>query len=502
MKKVSITHLFLSVLISTLLCLPSKAATIDQEPQLYSAYQDVLKLKLESGRAKLSRIIPNAAQLGHYHFISSLADALEVIVTEDEELYKKLQSSEEDHLRGIRDMEENDPHKRFYASEIRIHWAIAKILFEDELRAGWSLKTAYSDIERNIEEFPDFAPNFKSYGSMHVLFAVVPESYHWLLKFFGVRANSIDGWQELNRINANSPYWVETGMIKALIAMNILNREDQTLEILDDLITRQKDNLIINYFYHSALIKYSRSEQSLEGLKKLIFAGKSYYPIHHIHYKIGEIYLQKQSYSMARFYYAKFLNLHKGTNYVKDTWFKIFLTFYLENNDKMAEIHWTKATKSGRAIIAADRNAQDLLEQDMYPNKSLIRARLATDGGYFLLATQSLNDIKQGSLTNKKEETEYFYRFARLYHKEEKIDDAMFYYLNTIKKAGKENWYFAPSSSLYIGYLYEANEDYEKARYFYEKALSYKKHKYKAGIDNKALAALELLKEKYPEQAK
>ena len=374
-----------------------------------------------------------------------------------------------------------------------------KIIFEDELKAGWSLKTAYSDIERNIEEFPDFAPNYKSYGSMHVLFAVVPESYHWLLKFFGVRANSIRGWEELNRINLDSPYWIETGMIKSLIALNIINQEDRTKEILTELIKYQKDNLIINYLYHSALIKYSRSESSLEGLKKLIFAGNSYHPINHIYYKIGEIYLQKQQYAMARFYYAKFLNLHRGRNFIKDTWFKIFLTFYLEGNDKMAEIHWSKADKSGRTVIAADRNAGDLLDQDDYPNKALIKARLATDGGYYLLASQALNDIKQGSLSTKKEEAEYFYRYGRLYDKEEKKDDAIFYYLNTIKKAGKENWYYAPNASLYIGYIYENLEDYEKAKYFYEKASSYKKHKYKAGIDNKSYAALELLKEKAPD---
>ena len=102
-------------------------------------------------------------------------------------------------------------------------------------------------------------------------------------------------------------------------------------------------------------------------------------------------------------------------------------------------------------------------------------------------------------MTNKKEECEYFYRYGRLFDKEEHKEDAIFYYLNTIKKTGKENWYYAPTASLYIGYIYENQHDYEKAQYFYKKALTYKKHKYKSGIDQKALAALELLKPKYPE---
>lgn len=283
------SHLFLSTILFLSIAFHSFSKPLDQEPELNSAYQDILKLKLSSGREKLSKIIPSHSQLGHYYYISSLADVFEVLVTEDEKVYKKYEDSEDDNLRGLREMDDSDPLKRYYASEIRIHWAVAKIMFDDEVKAGWSLKSAYSDIERNIEEFPDFTPNFKSFGTLHVLFAVVPDSYHWLLKLFGVRANSIQGWEELNRIDNTSPYWIETGLTKAMIAINIINSEEKSMKILDDLIVTQKDNLIINYLYHNALIKYAHSEQALNGLKRLVYTGKDYYPIHNVYYKIGEV---------------------------------------------------------------------------------------------------------------------------------------------------------------------------------------------------------------------
>ena len=109
----SITHLFLSIVFFVLTLSPVQSKTIDQEPQIFSAYLDILKLKLESGRTKLDRIIPTQSQLGHYHFVKSLADVLEILVTEDEALYKKYDDSEEDNLRGLREMEDSDPHKRF-----------------------------------------------------------------------------------------------------------------------------------------------------------------------------------------------------------------------------------------------------------------------------------------------------------------------------------------------------------------------------------------------------
>lgn len=488
-------HLFLLVIFfgsSFSIC----AESIKDDPAIYEAYNDILKLKIVAGREKLNQIIPHHSQLGHYHFVKSLADVIEIVITEDPDLYKKYEDSEDDNLRGLRDMDESDPHKRFYAAEIRIQWAIVKLMFGDEVKAGWSLKNAYGDIQKNIQLYPEFKSNYKSYGTLHVLFAVVPESYHWILKFFGIRGNSIQGWSELNIIENDNPYWIETSLIKALIAINIINKEEQTMSILDELLSQHRDNLIVNYLHNSALIKYSKSEKALPNLRKLLFTSDGYYKINNVQYKLGDIYMQKQQYPLARHYYSTFLNEHKGKNYIKDTWFKIFLSYWLEGNVKMAEIHYAKAKESGSTFASADKNADGILSEDSYPNVFLMKARLATDGGYFIMAQQALDNVQQGSLADKKEESEYFYRFGRLYDKQNLDEDAIFNYLNTMKKAGKQTWYFAPSASLYTGYIYESRKDYTKAYYYYQKAMTYKKHKYKAGIDNKAHAALELLKEK------
>ncbi|MEP2025742.1 hypothetical protein [Reichenbachiella sp.] len=480
----------------------TEAQSIKDHPEIYDAYHDVLKLKIESGRAKLNQVIPNHAQLGHYHYVKSLADVVEILISEDPKLFKKYEDSEEDNLDGLREMEESDPHYRYYNAEIRIQWAIVKIMFEEDMKAGMSLKTAYNYIEKNIEKHPDFVANYKAYGSLHVLFAVVPESYHWILKFFGIKGNSILGWDELNKIQPDSPYWLETGLIKALIAINILNKEKQTLTLLDELKKSHKDNLIVNYLYNTALVKYAKSEQALPNLRKLLFTSAEYHHIDNVYYKLGDIYMQKQQYPLARYHLSKFLNQYQGTNYIKDTWFKIFLSYWLEGNEKMAEIHWNKAKDSGRTFASADRNANSILEEDNYPNPLLMKARLATDGGYFGLANQALKNIQQGSLADKKDESEYFYRYGRLDDKTGKDQDAIFNYLNAIKKAGKENWYFAPSACLYTGYIYESRKDYKKAEFYYEKAMSYKKHPYKAGIDHKAHAALELIQDKLPKKKK
>ncbi|MCV9389461.1 tetratricopeptide repeat protein [Reichenbachiella ulvae] len=492
----SYAHLFLFILLLLSHFPTFGQKSIDSYPRIYQAYQNILKLKFEAGRDQLKAIIPSQEELGHYHYTMSLADAMEILISEDESLFKKYEDSEDNHLEGVEELDDDDPYKKFYSAEIKIHWAIVKTLFQEEMRAGWALKNAYSEIKDNIEEHPDFKHNYKSLGTLHVLFAVVPESYYWVLRYFGLRANVIEGWQELSEIDFKNPYWLETSLIKCLIAINIVNKEEVTMDLLQDILQHNKDNLAVNYFYNLALIKYSHSEDALSSLTRLTYVGGEYYSISYILYHLGEIYLQKQEYDMARLYYSRFLNMHKGKNYIKDTWFKIFLCYWLEGQKKIAELHWEKAQKSGQEFVAADKNAADYLSRDKYPNPELYKARLATDGGYFDIAHRTLKGIKQQSIKSEKEEVEYFYRYGRLYDKEGEKEEAIFHYLNAIKKSGDENWYFAPSACLYTGYIYESRGDYEKAAYYFNKVFSYNKYKYKDGLDYKAKAALLLIKDK------
>lgn len=494
-KKVSYAHLFCFVLLTVLVSpVVGQHTEFDKAERIYSAYKNVFKLKIATARADLDNIIPTQQELGHYHFTQSLADALEIIVTQNPNLYSKYQENEYDHLKAINELDDKNPYKLFYAAEIKMHWAIVKTLFQEDLKAGWALRSAYQEIELNIERFPDFNPNHKTYGTLQVLFAAVPESYHWILNYLGIKGNALEGYQELNRVSSKSPFILESQLTSLLITLNFLNMQEESLALLSDLLKRSQDNLLVHYFNSVALIKYARSEEALPSLNKMTFIGKGYIDIPQVYYQLGEVYLQKQEYTAARTYYSSFLHKYKGTNFIKDAWFKIFLSYWLDNQTKMAELPWEKGKKTGSVLVYADRNASDFLSEDIYPNQELFRARLATDGGYFDLAHNVLDNLKKDDLKTKKDECEYFYRRGRLAHKEGDTESGLFYYLNAIKKSGKSSWYFAPSACLQMGYIYTSRNDKVKAEYYFNKALTYKKHKYKEGIDHQAKSALEALK--------
>jgi tetratricopeptide (TPR) repeat protein len=106
-----------------------------------------------------------------------------------------------------------------------------------------------------------------------------------------------------------------------------------------------------------------------------------------------------------------------------------------------------------------------------------------------------VNSVIDTDLASTKDEVEFPYRKARLFHKSEEIPDAIRFYKETIFLQGDNYWYFAPNACLQLGYIFQEQSNSPQARQYFEKALSYKKHEYKNSIDSKAKSALAQLKE-------
>ena len=487
------SHLFLFLIIYIGLFTNVTCQSIRDVPKINDAYRNILKLKLSIGREQLDVLTPLEKESCHFHYVQNIADVLELLITQDEQLYDKIDKHEDQNLKGLKFTDDSNPYKLFYESEIRLQWALVKTLFGEDISAGMAIRSANNAMEKNKKRFPDFSPNNKTLGMLKILFSTLPENYTWLFNIMGMKGDIHLGVSKLESIQSSSPYYLEAQLIKILAFINILNKEKEALNILDELLKTNVDNLLLNYIQASALIKYGHSELALNKLSKLQYHSTDYLFLPMINYRLGEIHLQKQDFRVARNYFALFLNNYNGKDFIKAAWFKIFLSYWLSNDENMAKVHFKKAKESGRSFADPDKNARGLLNEDYYPNRRLMKLRLATDGGYFNNAKGISNLITEADFESKKEKTEYFYRIGRLNHKSGELDEAVFYYLNTIKKSGNEKWYFAPNACLQTGYIYTEKNDLEKAEFYFKKALNYKKHKYKESIDRKAKAALSVL---------
>ena len=159
-----------------------------------------------------------------------------------------------------------------------------------------------------------------------------------------------------------------------------------------------------------------------------------------------------------------------------------------------AKINFDKAKVAGNDSAEPDKYAAKQLEDPKMPNHKLLKARFSTDGGYYDQASAALLSVIPSELKTPKEQTEFYYRKARLAHKTNDLVSAKTLYLQCITLTKDNPWYFGANSALQIGYIAQEQRDYATAKKYFELALSYKRHEYKSSIDSKAKFALEQIK--------
>lgn len=462
---------------------------------LTAAYDHILALQLEKGRNELKDIhVKDEHEKGFALYALNLADILEMLLSEDPELYSKNKHLEKERLASVDELSDTNPWKRFCEAEIKLQWAFVKVKNGDELNAVWNFSQSYKAIVANSEEFHDFLPNKKTTGVFNIIFGAVPQKYQWLLNFFSMKGSTEDGVESLEYLAETEELLaLESNILLLLTNAYLMDNATAAIQKLTSLSNGRKENKLLKYLLGITLIKNSQAEKALQVIQEADNLHTSYLPIVYTEYLKGEIMLQMGKYQQASVHYAAFILNYKGENFIKDTYYKLFLANYLNGNDNEAQSFREKAKDAGVTITEADKYAEKQISGESNPNKDILKIRLATDGGFYKRADSLIQRFTVADFTNQKDQVEFIYRKARLYDKCKLTEKAITQYKLTLEKAGNHNWYFAPNAALQLGYLYAAKGAKEKAISYFERALSYKNYEYKNSIDHKAKAALQSL---------
>ena len=419
-------------------------------------------------------------------YIQSLSETLQLIISEDQ---KQFDEFEERFQRRLEIFSGKNADEKLLRGELNLQWAFVYLKFGHELDGAVHLRRAYNAISELKKESPSFQPALKASGLLNVMIGSVPEKYNWVLDLFNMTGSVQQGLSELTEISAaDHPMAYEAKLWHAFIRGFVLQDPLGGLSLVDPLVNENSSEPLLLFLTANLYMKNGESEPALFYLYKLdTLTGLT---IPYCEYLKGEISLHKAAYADAIKYYNRFLLAYNGSNYVKDSYYKIALSHWLSGNKSEALIFLDKARKEGKDQTEADKHASRNLDNLDLSTVSLTRARFYTDGGYYQEAQKILDEVDQQSLTVKRHQVEYLYRRARLAHKKQEVEKAKSYYLNTIARSGDEPWYFAPNSCLQLAYIYEAEKNVNEARKYFEAALKHKKHEYKNSIDSKARSGI------------
>lgn len=461
------------------------------DPDLQKAYQSVLNLETDKAYSELQKL-PPATNPFHKIYVESFLETLDVLISEDEVKFARIENNFRARFKYL-DSQLETAETLFLKAELNLQRGFNFLNLGQDFNAVLAIRTAYNQSALCLEKYPNFIPIKKTSGVIQVMIGSVPDKYSWLLNLIGMSGSVATGQQQLQELRKSSSSLNTEATILYFTIKGLINQqhEEATKGILKCL-EEQPYNRLTLFLGVNMLMKNSQSEQALQLINTLDEHPQGL-PMFYIDYLRGEILLQKGVYQESIISYQRFIHNYKSDNFKKDSYYKIALCYWLQNKDEEAQKYFSLAKKTGKDIAEPDRYASAQLKGNAFPNAKLLKLRLFTDGGYYEEALETLKKISITELTSEKDKAEYHYRKARLADKLGDLETAQFHYKKTVTLSGENPWYFAPNAALQLGYIARANNDFNTARKYFERALAYKKHEYKNSIDGKAKSALEQL---------
>lgn len=468
-------------------------------PEQRLTYANLQKLKIQPARQLLTRMPANdRAAAGVRIFLDNYADMLVLVTSDDDRLFDQLSGREDDRLDALKQLDDTSPWQRVMQAEVRLHWAFVKLKFGREVSASWDVIRAYKLLAENQKRFPHFLPTYKSLGTLHVMIGSVPDNYAWVARLLGLRGSVRQGQQELQRAQQDAVFGLEARLIDLMVRAYVLTFTEADGQTLRQLVRDNPDNLLLYFFGATIEQKNGHSEQALAYLTTRP-TGPAYGPLPVVDNILGDIYLQKGQYSLSESYFTQFLRVYKGQNFRKDSYYKLFLCRWLANQpDAQTRPLLANVLSVGRTTTESDKAAQKFaeayLKQGALPNqKGLMRARLASDGGFTDSALAYLRPYSESQFATVAGQAEYNYRLGRIHQRRNDPDVAIPYLSRALVLSETDQLSFGAMASLQLGYIYQQKNDRTRAKPFFQKALTFRHHEYKNSVDNKARAGLDQL---------
>jgi tetratricopeptide (TPR) repeat protein len=235
-------------------------------------------------------------------------------------------------------------------------------------------------------------------------------------------------------------------------------------------------------------LKLNKNESAIQILENRPLA-EEYEKFYFLDHLLGVAKLNKHD-STAIEHLTNFNANFKGVNYIKSNLQRMSWYYYIKGDLDKAKEYKEAIFSRGSSIHEEDKQAQNFAAKPE-PNRRLLSTRLYYDGGYFDLALTAISAIDPKSLSTPSLKAEYCYRKGRILEKQGQIEPSLKLYEACTLFAIDSEEYYGAYAALYLGNHYLKVMDLEKAKKFYERALTFPKNKeYTESIELRAKAGL------------
>jgi len=461
------------------------------DPDLQKAYNFVMTLQPENANEILRK--SKGYEL-HKIYLQSLNETIHILITEDHASFPQIEQKFKERMKYLEGLPET-AETLWLQAELTLQKGFCYLNLNQELNSVFAIRKAYQLTLDCLKKYPGFVPSKKTSGVIQVMIGSVPEKYSWFISLLGMKGSVTTGQKQLSDLRLSKSSLSMEASILFFTVKGFINQEfAEAAEGINLSLKEQPNNKLLLFIGVNMLVKDARSEEALALINR-IDENPQGLPMHYIDYLRGEILLQRGDYQKSIEAFTLFMKNFNSQSFKKDSYFKISLCYWLMDDSKSARANFDKAKVTGSDKAEPDRYAAKQLEDPNFPNKKLLKVRFSTDGGYYKEAAAMLASITPKDLATPKDQTEFYYRKARLAHRTGDLVAAKIFYQQSIDMTRDNPWYFGANSALQLGYIAKDQKNYEAAKKYFQMALNYPRHEYKNSIDSKARAELQLLGE-------
>jgi tetratricopeptide (TPR) repeat protein len=493
--------LFVFLLLSIPIALSSKSTIyFEWTPLAKEAYQKSIQLRLMEARSKLGQLQEQEPNNYIAYHIEDYIDFFTVFINENPEEFKKLERNKNQRLDKIKEGPSDSPWYLYLQADIRLHWALARLKFEEYGTAFFEVNKAFKLLSKNQNRFPDFKPNLKDLGILHAIVGTIPEGYQWTVEWLSALEGSIDqGRSELEQVidyarNNEFIFEEETYALYAYLLLHLNHDDEAAWKVINQSNLKPGTNPMACFIMANIAMRTRQNDRAIELLQNRP-QSRAFHPFPYLDFMLGVCKLQRLD-SDADTYLQRYLDRFNGMNFIKEAHQRLAWHYLIHGNENEYTRHIQLAISQGNAITGSDQSAEREGKSGTLPDPNLLKARLLFDGGYLSNAQRILSQCSPHQFSTKSHQIEYLYRLGRIEHALNNYTAALNHYQQTIEQGSSQPEYYACRAALESGHIYEQRAQFPKATSYFEQCLSIKPQEHKTGLHQAAKAGLERVKGK------
>lgn len=491
MKKFVLLYIFqLTIVIPVV---SQSAGIYDNNMNIRLAHQYIYALKTQTAEKLLEteeRVNPQNAYIIFYRFYSEVIDLL---ISNSPDKFRKKSPKLEEYINKIEKLPQDVPDYRMLLGEAKVYSGMFSVKYGNKLSGILDCVKGYKLLDSNEKKYPEFEPNKKIPGIIHIAVSFMPKVLRWCVNILGIKGDPVTGLKELSdysKFAAGKPGMSEEAFLLTMGTFKIMGQDESAMKLIKARMNGFKNLALLNYLAATICLESNEAETAINLLSN-ISVEKLETPFPPIFYLTGKAKLFRLD-PDADIPMKRFLQESNGPDFQKATLYNLACLALASGQVGEYSDYINQVKIRGRELSSRDIEAEYEAESNNPPNINLMRAGLLIRGGYPQEALPELLKVQNMINLTLEEQVRFYFLSGEYNRLMNNCAEAENNYVKAINMGYEKGLDNSQHAIIQLGLMKERNGLKQEAEKYFKQCLGFKSNDnpYADLYNNKAKAGL------------